>query len=132
MKISRFSRFWRSFKLTWHPQKLQKPAVDPMFPNMDAIQRSAESIRYSVLSWEFWVSPNGQVREWVRHNTCLVIILSIPALLIIPMIGFALSQIARWTVALATIAGHMIIIPVLLLVALVVITIAIKLVKSIF
>ena len=132
MKINRFSRFWRWMKQTWRPNQLHPPAVDPMFPTMDAIQRSAESIRYSILSWEFWASPNGQVREWLRHNTRIVVLLMIPALIIIPLIGFVLNQIASWVAAISTIAGHMIIIPVLLLLAFVVITAIINLFKSIF
>jgi hypothetical protein len=99
---------------------------------MDAIQRSAESIRYGILSWEFWASPNGQVREWLRHNTRAVVFLGIPALVIIPVIGFALTQIAGWTEALSAIASHMIVIPVLLLVALLVIAGCVKLIKSLF
>ena len=132
MKINRFTRLWRSIKQSWHPKKLDPPAVDPMFPAMDAFQRSAEAIRYSILSWEFWASPSGQVREWVRHNTRIVVLLIIPTLVIIPMIGFALSQLAGWTASLASIAGHMIVVPILLLVALLVITAAVKLVRSFF
>jgi len=118
MKSNRCTRLWRWLKLSWRPQKLTKPVVDEMFPNMDAIQRSAESFRYSILSWEYWASPNGQVREWCRHNTRAVVLLFIPALIIIPIIGFALSQVAAWTVALTIIAGHLIILPVLFLMAL--------------
>ena len=132
MKTNRLTRLWGWIRHSWQPQKLNPPAVDPMFPAMDAIQRSAESIRYSILSWEFWASPNGQVREWLRHNTRAAVLLFIPALIIIPLIGFALSHIAGWTVALQTIAGHMIIVPVLLLTASLVVTFVIKVIKFIF
>jgi len=132
MTTSRFTRLWMRIRVSWRPQQLQKPIVDPMFPAMDVFQRSAESLRYSILSWEFWASPDGQVREWVRHNTRAVVLMVIPALIIIPMIGFALSSIAGWTVSVQTIAGHMIIVPVLLLLAFIVITATIKLLKSLF
>jgi hypothetical protein len=103
-----------------------------MFPDMDCLQRSAESFRYSILSWEYWASKNGQVREWLRHNTRLVVLLFIPALIILPMIGFGLTQIAGFTVALAVIAGHIIIIPLFLLVSLLVVAAAIKIIKITF
>jgi hypothetical protein len=132
MKTDRCTRLWRWVRQSWQPTKLNPPAVDPMFSEMDAFQRSAESFRFGLLSWEFWVSPNGQVREWLRHNTRAVVVLSIPALIVIPMIGFALSHIAGWTVALQTIAAHMIIVPVLLLTASLVVTFVVKVIKILF
>ena len=132
MRISRFSRIWLRIRQSWHPQPVKEPVVDPLLPEMTCIERSAESIRYSILSTEFWISPDGQVREFIRHNTRLVALLFIPALIIIPIIGFALGQIAAWTVALTIIAGHIIIIPVLILAALLTILSIIKLIKSIF
>jgi len=74
MVINRFTKLWHSVKGRWKPQKLEKPVVDPAFPEMDGIQRSAEAIRYSILSWEFWASPNGQMREWMRHNSILIVV----------------------------------------------------------
>ena len=111
----RLARAFCWLKRTWRPHPVDKPVVDLMFKQMDAIQRSAESFRYSILSWEFWASPNGQVREWMRHNTRLVVLLFIPALIILPIIGFALAQVAAFTVALTVIGAHLIVIPVLFL-----------------
>ena len=128
MKIN---HLWHRMKQSWRPQKLNPPAVDVLFQEMDGLERSVETIRYSILSWEFWASPNGQVREWCRHNTRLVV-LFIPVLLIISMIGFALTGIAAWTIALTAIAGHIILIPVLVLLALLSVLSVLKLIKSIF
>ena len=62
----------------------------------------------------------------------LLALLFIPALVIIPIIGFALGEIAAWAVSLTIIAGHAVLIPLLALVALLVILSIIKLLKSIF
>ncbi|MGC3990615.1 MAG: hypothetical protein QM796_13230 [Chthoniobacteraceae bacterium] len=62
--------------------------------HLDGLSRSAESIRYSILSLEFWISPNGQVREWLRHNTRLAVFLGIPALLVFPIVIVLLCQFA--------------------------------------
>jgi hypothetical protein len=99
---------------------------------MDAVQRSAESIRYSILSWEYWASPNGQIREWIRHNTVLAVVLAIPAIIIIPLIGCALGGIAAWAVALTVIAAHALIIPLLVVGVVIAVMFAIKFLKSIF
>jgi hypothetical protein len=132
MTNNRITRLWRHIRQSWHPTPLEKPVVDEMFPEMDALQRSAESFRYSFLSWEFWMSPNGQVREWLRHNTRAALFIGVPALILLPIIGIALAQMAAWTIALSIIAGHLIIIPVLLVVLVLVVLSLIKLIKSIF
>ena len=132
MMVNRITRLWKLIKQPWRPQRLKEPAIDPMFNDMDALERSAESIRYSILTTEFWISPDGQVREWCRHNTRLLAILFIPALVFIPIIGFALGQIAGWAIALTIIAGHSVIMSALLLGALLLILSIVKLIKSIF
>jgi hypothetical protein len=132
MKNSHITRLCQWVRQTWRPTPLEKPVVDPLFPQMDALERSAESIRYSILSWEFWASPKGQVREWMRHNTRLVVLLFIPALIIIPIIGFALAQIAAWTIALAIIAAHLIIFTILAVVVLLIINTIFQIIKSLF
>jgi len=86
---------WRRlFQCKWNPSPLERPQVNPDLEEMDGLSRSAESIRYSILSIEFWISPNGQVREWLRHNTRLAIILGIPALLVLPILLVLLWQFA--------------------------------------
>ena len=36
-------------------------------------------MRHSILSVEFWISPKSQVRERLKKNTLLAVILAIPA-----------------------------------------------------
>ena len=91
--------------------------IDPDFEQLDPIQRSAESIRYSILSFEYWISKGGQVREWLRHNSRLATWLAIPTLLILPLVGMMLAQAGAIVAALIGIAGGVIILPVLALLA---------------
>jgi hypothetical protein len=65
---------------------------------------------------EFWLSPNGQVREWLRHNAHLCAWLIIPAVLVVPVVSFILCQVVKWTTMLTTITSHLILLPVLVLV----------------
>ena len=132
MLVNRITRIWKRIKQSWHPKPLEPPTVDPEFIHLNDMQRAGDSIRYGILSWEFWISPNGQVREWIRHNTRLALVLAPVVLVLIPLIGFGLAQLAAWTVALAIIAGHLIIVPILLLVAFLVISAAVKLIKALF
>src|SRR4051812_2943913 len=96
-------RFRDVLKLGWNPKSLQQPQVDPEIRKLDAITRSAESIRYSILSFEFWISPDGQIREWIRNNSKVAAVLSIPAFLVLPIVTFAFWQLASWAAAITSI-----------------------------
>ena len=113
----------------WHPEPVSPPTVDPEFRKMTSLQRAAESLRYVLLRWEHWVSPGGDVREWLRHTTRMGAWLLIPALCVLPFIGFVLWQFTGWLAMLMSIAGRLIILPVLILLALVVIKIVVALLK---
>lgn len=120
------------FRTPWHPTPLDPPTVDREIGGLDPLTRSAESIRYSILSVEFWISPRGQVREWLRHNTRLAVLLAVPAFLVLPIITFALWQFVSWMVALVSIAGKLIVLPILALIAAVVIVVTIGIFKFLF
>jgi len=128
MRTSRISKTWRRIRRIWNPKLLSPPVVDPEFSELNDLQRAGESIRYSVLSLEFWLSPQGGIREWMRHNTILAVVLAPVVLVLIPLIGYALAGIAAWCVDLTAIAAHAAIIPLLV----VAIIIAIKFLKSLF
>jgi len=121
---------WSWIKSQWNPKPIDPPTVDPGIAELDSLQRSAEAIRYSILSIEFWISPNGQVREWLKHNSHMAVWLAIPAFLILPIITFVLVQVGGWIATLVGIAGHLIIFPILALLAGVVFMIAIRIAKS--
>ena len=101
------------FKWDWDPAPINAPTVDPDIRHLDPLSRSAEAIRYSVLSIEFWISPTGKVREWLRNNTRLGVLLAVPGFLVMPIITFILWQTVSWLSALALIARKLIVIPIL-------------------
>jgi hypothetical protein len=83
-------------KQHWNPQPIQPPEVDPDLPKLTGLQRATESIRYSILSLEWWLSPNGKLREWLRLNGKIGSILLIPAVLVVPLVSLILWQIHKW------------------------------------
>jgi hypothetical protein len=91
--------------------------VDPDLPNLGGVQRSAEVFRYSILSIEWWLSPQGTLREWLRLNGKISSVLLIPALLVVPLVTFILWQIAKWMGFLVGIAGNILVFPLLALLA---------------
>lgn len=96
-------------KELWTPKQIQPPIVDPDLPKLNAIQRSAEVLRYTVLSVEWWFSPNGTLREWLRLNGSASSMLLIPAVLIAPLITFLIWQLLAWAVVLVHILWNIVI-----------------------
>jgi hypothetical protein len=95
----------------WHPQEIRPPIVDPDLPHQTGIERSAEVFRYSVLAAEHWLSPAGCMREWLRFNTRVAIILAIPSVMIVPIITYSLTQFTTWTTLLVQTTSNLILFP---------------------
>lgn len=119
-------------KQSWQAKPVEQPRVNPELENLNGLTRSAESIRYSILSIEFWISPNGQVREWLRQMVGVASGLSIPALLVLPLVVFILWQVVKAVTMLMSIAGKLIVFPFLALVAALVILVVVNIAKSLF
>ena len=60
-------------------EPLPPPAIDPRLEELSAVVRSTECLRHFVLSIEYWISPNGRSRHWIKLNICLAVFLFIPA-----------------------------------------------------
>lgn len=98
-------------KAHWNPKPIQPPVVDPDLPKLTGLQRATESLRYSILSVEWWLCPNGKLREWLRINGKLGSVLLVPAVLVVPLITFILWQMSKWVGWLVSIAGNLILFP---------------------
>ena len=59
----------------WSPAPLKKPIVDLQLDRMPPIARAAESIKYNVMAFEFWISPLGGLRECFRVSLSFSILL---------------------------------------------------------
>lgn len=110
-------RIKRLIQRHWAPQKIEPPTVDPQLKELDGAQRAGEVVRYSILSLEWWLSPNGTLREWLKLNGKLSSVLLIPAVLIAPLVTFIVWQVSLWMGWLVGIAGHLILFPVAALIA---------------
>jgi len=83
---------------------------------MDSITRATESWRYSILSLEFWLSPSGFIREWIRQVVRFALFLGAPVLLVVPLVTFLLASLLKWTVLITTIAWKLILLVMVFLV----------------
>lgn len=85
----------------WRPTKINPPTVDPNLHQLTWIERTAEVTRHSLQSLEYFASPGGTLRAWLKLNAQACLVLVIPSLLVIPLITFAISQFNAWTLSLA-------------------------------
>ena len=115
----------------WEPKPVTPPLVDPQMPHLHPLSRSAESIIFSLLSFEFWISPSGQVREWLRHNSRLAVILAIPVFLVMPIVTFGLWQLVSWLTAITSIAGKLIVLPILIVLVAIVLCVAMRVLRMV-
>jgi hypothetical protein len=122
----------RSIKRYWEPKPIDPPKPDPEIEKMSGPQRSAEVIRYSILSVEYSLSPFGRLREWIRLNSKLSMILLIPALLVLPLITWIIYLVAGWVAMLVGLAGNLIVLPIAVLIAVVCFRVVTCVLKAIF
>ena len=73
-----------------------KPVVNTQLNQMNGLQRAAESFCYTILSIEYWISPDGAIRSWLRMNSRLCVWMIIPGVVVIPVVSLILWQLAFW------------------------------------
>ena len=99
------------------PQAVQRPRIDPKLEELNAVVRSTECLRHFVLSVEWWISPGGQLRQWMKLNVCLAAFLVIPAVLLMPIISLVLHEVDNWLSMLLSITRKVILLSILVSVA---------------
>ena len=120
--LSNPSRFRTLFAKLWNPTPPQQPTVNRELARLPAAQRIAEVFRYTVLCFEFWVSPGGGLREWARFNCAAALFIGLPALIVVPIITLLLNQLTSWTIYLVQIAGNFVLFPVMMLAVVAIVT----------
>ena len=96
---------------TWEPKPLPLPEVDRGLVHFTALERSAEVFRYHFTRAEYWLSPGGWLREWIRLNLRLAFLVAIPALLVAPLVTQALTQLNAWVTQLNTTTSALVLFP---------------------
>ncbi len=112
------------------PPPIHKPVVNTQLDRMNELQRTTESFRYVLLSIEHWISPDGNIREWLRKNLRWSVLLVIPTLTVFPVVTLALWELEAWIGALTTIAGKLIFLPILALLVLISITVVSRIIRA--
>lgn len=72
------------------PRPLDKPNVDKELENLPVVERVTESLKYNLLSLEYAISPKGGLRQWIKLNFSVLILLGLPAILFIPLFAYVM------------------------------------------
>ena len=107
-----------------------KPVVSIQLERMNGLQRTAEAFRYSLLSLEFWISPEGNIRQWMKANARFVAFMAAPTFMAFPVVTVALWEVESWVNSLTAIAGKLIVLPILVLLAVISITIVLRIISA--
>ena len=90
--------------------QLNPPRIDPKLSTLPPLERAAEVLRYSILRAEYWLSPEGAMRQRIRFALRLWIYVVIAAL-IAPAVTAVIRQITGWTAMSADIVQNIAQIP---------------------
>jgi len=74
---------------------LEKPVIEKDFRNISHIERITESMRYNILCLEYSISPKGGIRQWIKVNLALFILIGIPLLIFTPLITYFIGSVAE-------------------------------------
>ena len=85
--------------------------VDHELPHLNGIERAAEVIRFIVTTLEHWLSPSGQLREFVKMNARLAIAIAVPVVIVAPLVTLALEQLKGWVGLLTFTMSNFILFP---------------------
>ncbi len=97
----------RTLLVFWCPREIAHPRVEPDLSRLGPVERSAEVIRYSLCRAEYWISPNGWLREWFRINIWFAVLLSIPAILVAPVGSYLLERMAAGSGLMTEVAQNL-------------------------
>jgi len=95
----------------WQPEPLSEPVIDEELPNLSAIERSAEVISFTCRRAEYWLSPQGTLREWLKFNLRLAIGIAVPALLVAPLFTLALERFNLWIDLISKSTSNFVLVP---------------------
>ncbi|MDP8245146.1 MAG: hypothetical protein P9L94_13765 [Candidatus Hinthialibacter antarcticus] len=87
---------------------LLPPQVDPNFLQQNPVFQILESLRFTIPSIEYTLSPRRTLRNLLKICLYYWLMLCIPALLFLPLLHFAFVQLNSITLLLAESISHLI------------------------
>ena len=86
---------------------IEKPTIADDFHDLSVLQRVTESIRYNVFCLEYFLSPKGGLRQWIKINVSLLLLFGIPILFFVPLVTYLMSGLATMSELLLDMSGFL-------------------------
>ena len=90
---------------------LQAPAISRSLTKLPPLRRSAEVLRVLLLRLEYWLSPTGRLRGFLRLVVLISFWLGAVCLCVAPLVGSFLAQLTTWSSMIVTLVNNMAAIP---------------------
>lgn len=87
----------QAFRVVIHPTPLLEPTISIDFSRLSTLERIVEVLRYKLLQLEYWISPSGGFRAYIKLNLIVCFLIGIPALFIVPLVTHLLGEFVTWT-----------------------------------
>ncbi len=97
------------WKLSASP--LTPPQVDCSLARHGHLARSSYVLHHTLHRFEFWLSPEGHLREWCRRCLLLALFIAVPLLSFSPLVAMFLEHLTTWSAALLQICSNLAQIP---------------------
>jgi hypothetical protein len=96
----------RLARRVWSPTPIPRPTILPDLHQLSWPERTAEVLRFTGLRLEHWLSRGGWLREWLRFNLWIAVILTVVAILVIPPVTAILEGARDWTGLVSATIGN--------------------------
>ena len=93
------------------PVPVEQPKIDPQLTKLGSIERAGEVLRFSMRQFEYWLSPRGTLREWVRLNLKLALFVGIATAVLTPVVRMLLNSVVSLSAILIEIAKNLVLLP---------------------
>jgi hypothetical protein len=71
----------------WRPAPLKPPEIDERILEWDPLSQAGEAVRFQVSRLEYWLSPTGVLRSWLKVCIKTGICLALIGLVMAPLTG---------------------------------------------
>jgi hypothetical protein len=85
------------WQLSVQPHPVARPTVDPAFIRLPGWKRALASVAHCLRCFEYWLAPQGWLREWLRLNVLVIVLAGTTILLAGPIVTAILVSLLDWS-----------------------------------
>jgi len=91
----------------WKPEPVRPPRIESDLVARPGFERALLALGYGFRRFEYFLSPRGTLREWIRLCLFIGTALLVASFLVVPPLGLLVSELVLVAGSLSAIAQHM-------------------------